>query len=127
MRSPFTAKSRFVDWTCLSGADVNSRAKAVKICERCSAKGRCVVPTRGVEEDCRAREYLSFNVRRLRNEAELTQEQLSGRAGIDRSYLARLEAQSINISVNVLFALAKALEADPRDFLTPPHEVHHDD
>ena len=99
----------------------------MKICERCSASTRCVVPTRGVEEDCRAREYLSFNVRRLRNGAGLTQEQLSERAGIDRSYLARLEAQSINISVNVLFALAKALDVDPRDFLRPPDEVHADD
>ena len=92
-------------------------------CDRCKERERCVVPTQGVDKSCLAREYLSFNVRRLRNEADLTQADLSEHAGIDRSYLARLEAQSINISVNVLFALAKVLEVDPREFLKPPHEV----
>ena len=91
----------------------------MEICERCSAKGRCVVPTQGVEEDCRAREIISHHVRQFRDEKGWTQEELSDRAGIDRSYLARLEAQSLNISVNVLFALAKALEVELEDLLEP--------
>ena len=99
----------------------------MRICERCSEKSRCTVPTRGVVENCRAREYLSFNVRRLRNAEGLTQSELSEQAGIDRSYLARLEAQSINISVNILFALAKSLEADPCEFMRSPDDVLGDD
>jgi DNA-binding XRE family transcriptional regulator len=99
----------------------------MKICRKCSANARCEVPTRGVQEKCRAREILSFNVRRLRNQAGWTQEQLSDRAGIDRSYLARLEAQSINISVNVLFALAKSLDVEPEELFRSPREVHRDD
>ena len=95
----------------------------MELCERCSAKGRCVVPTQGVEEDCRAREVISHHVRRFRDQKGWTQEDLSDRAGIDRSYLARLEAQSLNISVNVLFALAKALEVEPEELLVPVDDL----
>ena len=92
----------------------------MQICKDCECRKQCRVPTEGIEGHCLARSILSSNVRRLRRSADLTQKQLAERAGIDRSYLAQIEVQSINISVNVLFALAKALGVDPPELLEAP-------
>lgn len=89
----------------------------MKICTHCECQERCRVPTEGIEGFCLARSQLSSNVRELRHEAGLTQKQLARRAGIDRSYLARIETEAINISINVLFALSKALSVDPERLL----------
>jgi transcriptional regulator with XRE-family HTH domain len=62
------------------------------------------------------------NVRRLRHAKDMTQEDLASDAGIARAYLGRLETQGRNISINVLDALADALDVDPRDLLKPEKE-----
>lgn len=56
------------------------------------------------------------NVRRLRVEKNLTQEQLAYDAEIDLTYLSGIERGQRNPSVNVLVRIAKALEANPIDF-----------
>ncbi len=57
------------------------------------------------------------NVRRLRVERKLTQEQLAHDAEIDVTYLRGIEAGRRNPSVAVLGRLAAALGGHPRDLL----------
>lgn len=56
------------------------------------------------------REHFGKNVRRIRREREITQEELAGRANIRRSYLTDMEAGRRNPSITVAFQIAKALE-----------------
>jgi transcriptional regulator with XRE-family HTH domain len=52
---------------------------------------------------------LGSNVKRLREEKDWTQEGLAGRAGLDRSYVAGIEAGLRNPSTRALAKLARAL------------------
>lgn len=56
------------------------------------------------------------NVRRLRIERKLTQEQLAHDAEIDVTYLRGIEAGRRNPSVSVIGRLANALDARPTAF-----------
>jgi transcriptional regulator with XRE-family HTH domain len=60
---------------------------------------------------------LGANVRRLRNDAGLTQDDLSERAGIFRTYLSRIESGKSNPTLLVLVALADALVVTPCELL----------
>jgi transcriptional regulator with XRE-family HTH domain len=57
------------------------------------------------------------NVRRLRKERGLTQEQLAMETAIDLTYLGGIERGRRNPSVSVLGRLAAALEVHPKDLL----------
>lgn len=57
------------------------------------------------------------NVRRLRVERNLTQEQLAHDAGIDLTYLGGIERGRRNPSVEVLGRLAQSLRVHPRELL----------
>jgi transcriptional regulator with XRE-family HTH domain len=52
---------------------------------------------------------LGWRVRQLRESKEWTQETLAGRAGLDRSYVAGIEAGLRNPSTKALAKLARAL------------------
>ena len=60
---------------------------------------------------------LGRNVRRLREEAGLSQEQLAFDAGMKRSYLSDMERGVRNPSVRALGRLAAALKVDPTELL----------
>lgn len=57
------------------------------------------------------------NVRRLRKERELTQEQLAMETGIDLTYLGGIERGRRNPSLKVLVSLATALGVPPHELL----------
>lgn len=57
------------------------------------------------------------NVRRLRDEAGLTQEELAFRANMKRTYLSDLERGKRNPTVRALGRLAAALSVKPADLL----------
>jgi len=59
------------------------------------------------------------NLRRLRVARQLSQEALAADAGIDRTYMSRLERALENPTVGVLERLTKALHADLRDLFDP--------
>jgi len=61
---------------------------------------------------------VAANVRRLRVERKLTQEQLAHDAGIDLTYLGGIERGRRNPSVSVLARLADALSVHPALLLT---------
>ena len=52
---------------------------------------------------------LADNVRRLRKDAELSQEELALEAGLDRTYISQVERRQRNVTIEVLARLAKAL------------------
>lgn len=68
----------------------------------------------------RARALIARNLRGLRVFHELSQEALAVDAGVDRTYVSRLERGLENPTVSILERLAKALNADIRDFFVPP-------
>jgi transcriptional regulator with XRE-family HTH domain len=60
-------------------------------------------------------------VRALRVSAALSQEVLSDRCGIFRTYLSRIESGSANPTLVVLVALANSLNVDPHVLLLLEH------
>lgn len=60
---------------------------------------------------------LGENVRRYRKLADISQEELSLRTGIKRSYISDLERGTRNPTVKALGRLAEALELDPFQLL----------
>lgn len=68
--------------------------------------------------DC-GRSLLGNNIRRLRSERELSQQELAAQAGINRAYLSTVENGKRNISIDNIIAIANALMVDPRQLLRP--------
>jgi transcriptional regulator with XRE-family HTH domain len=66
-----------------------------------------------------ARERVAANVRRLRKEHDLSQEQLAEVAEFHRTYVSQLERCVTNISIDGLERLAEALGVDILDLLEP--------
>lgn len=56
-----------------------------------------------------ARQVFGRNLRRLRRDQGLTQEELSHASGLMQSYLSEIEAGKRNVSIDNIGALAKAL------------------
>jgi transcriptional regulator with XRE-family HTH domain len=71
-------------------------------------------------------QLLGRNVRRLRQEHGLSQEELAFRAGMKRSYLSDLERGTRNPSVRALGRLAEALNAEPASLLNNKTALHQD-
>lgn len=63
------------------------------------------------------------NVRRIRLELGLTQEQFAERSGFSQQYISDLERGRRNPTVVSLFELAQALKSTPVDLLMPDGEV----
>jgi transcriptional regulator with XRE-family HTH domain len=63
--------------------------------------------------------YIGANVRRLRLKRDLTQWQFAEVAGLDGTYIQRIELGGVNISIGVLLALAHALDVKPEELLKP--------
>lgn len=63
---------------------------------------------------------LAANIRRLRRERGITQEELAHISGIDRSYVGQIERAEHKASVVTLGRLARALKVLPGDLLALP-------
>jgi transcriptional regulator with XRE-family HTH domain len=68
----------------------------------------------------RAQALVARNLRRLRVERGLSQENLAADAGIDRTYVSRLERGLENPTVAMLEQLADALDATIVEFFLVP-------
>jgi transcriptional regulator with XRE-family HTH domain len=68
----------------------------------------------------RAQALVARNLRRLRVERNLSQEALAGDAGIDRTYVSRLERGLENPTVALLEQLSDALSATIVEFFVVP-------
>jgi transcriptional regulator with XRE-family HTH domain len=68
------------------------------------------------------RRLVGRNVRRYREAAELTQEQLAERSGFTQQYLSGLETGKRNPTIVSVYLLAKALGVTHMDLVTPDEE-----
>ena len=66
------------------------------------------------------RAIFAANLRRLRNERGLSQEALAHDAGVNRSYLARVETGQPYVGLEVIGKLAEALDIEPAELLKLP-------
>jgi transcriptional regulator with XRE-family HTH domain len=66
------------------------------------------------------RETLATNLRRLRQAAGLSQEELAHRADIDRTYISSIERQQYAASIEVVDRLAKGLGVEASELLQTP-------
>lgn len=55
---------------------------------------------------------LAYNVKKMRNDKNITQEELSFRSGLHKNYLSDVERGTRNISLKALEKLTKGLECE---------------
>jgi transcriptional regulator with XRE-family HTH domain len=60
---------------------------------------------------------LAVNVKRLRLESGLSQEELATRCGLHRTYLGAVERGERNVTLEAVAKIALALAVDPADLL----------
>lgn len=65
------------------------------------------------------KDLLATNVRLLRQESGMTQEDLADRTGLSSRYVGSIERARVSASVTVLGSLAKALGVDPCVLIRP--------
>jgi transcriptional regulator with XRE-family HTH domain len=63
------------------------------------------------------REVFATNLRRLRHQKGLSQDDLAYEAEVSRSYLSQLEKGAFYASLKILGRLAEALNVEPAEFL----------
>lgn len=66
------------------------------------------------------REVFAANLRRLRSEKGLAQDDLAYEAGVSRSYLSQLEKGAFYASLKTVGKLASALDVEPAELLELP-------
>jgi len=65
------------------------------------------------------KEIVGHNIRRIRTQAGLSQEELAYRAKLHRTYISSIERGERNVSIENIFAIAEALKVPPGDLLSP--------
>ena len=65
------------------------------------------------------RRIVARNLKRLRQERGLTQEELADLAGLNRNYIGMIERQENAATVDTLEDLAKALQVEATQLLKP--------
>jgi transcriptional regulator with XRE-family HTH domain len=66
------------------------------------------------------RHVFASNLRRIRHEKGFSQEALAHEAGVNRTYMSKLEKGGSFVGLEVMVKLAEVLEVEPADFLKPP-------
>jgi transcriptional regulator with XRE-family HTH domain len=69
------------------------------------------------------RRLVGRNVRRIRREKGLSQEQLAERSGFSQQYISGLESGHRNPTIVSLYELAQALEVSHVDLVQPDQEA----
>lgn len=57
------------------------------------------------------------NLRKRRKEVQMSQDELALTADIDRSYIGRIERGEANVTLEILYKLARTLKCHPRELL----------
>ncbi|SET90860.1 Helix-turn-helix [Marinobacter segnicrescens] len=73
------------------------------------------------------REAFGRNLRAIRKSKGLSQERLAYEAGIDRSYVGKIERGEVNVTIERLYQLADCLQCSPKELLLdltePPADI----
>jgi ribosome-binding protein aMBF1 (putative translation factor) len=82
-----------------------------------SPRGRGAVPA-PADEDRLLRRFAD-NMRRLRQERQLSQEALADLCDLDRTYISGIERKRRNLGIRNIQRIADALEVDVRELFEP--------
>lgn len=63
------------------------------------------------------KEVMAVNLRRLRHDKQMTQEDLAERSGLSARYIGAIERADVAASVTVLGQIAEALDVGPGELL----------
>ncbi|TGQ35765.1 MULTISPECIES: helix-turn-helix transcriptional regulator [unclassified Mesorhizobium] len=63
------------------------------------------------------KEIMAVNMRRLRHDQNVTQEELAARSGLSMRYVGSIERARVSASVSVLGRIASALNVDPCELI----------
>ena len=63
------------------------------------------------------KEVMAINLRRIRHDKQLTQEELADRSGLSVRYIGAIERADVSASVTVLGQIADALKVEPGELL----------
>lgn len=63
------------------------------------------------------RKTFAKNLRRIREEKDISQEKLAELADLDRTYIGRIELKNANVSLEVVEKLSQALNVSPLELL----------
>ena len=66
------------------------------------------------------RDMFATNLRRIRHERELSQDDLAYEAEISRSYLSQIEKGKFHVSLKIIGKLAPVLQVEPAEFFRRP-------
>ena len=66
------------------------------------------------------RDLFATNLRRLRHERGLSQDDLAAEAEMSRSYLSQIETGKFHVSLKIIGKLAAVLRAEPTEFFRRP-------
>lgn len=66
------------------------------------------------------RQVFAANLRRYRHAKGLSQEELAYEAGINRTYISKLEKGGSYVGLEIISKLADVLRVDPAEFLRAP-------
>jgi len=70
------------------------------------------------------KEVMAINLRRIRHDKRLTQEELADRSGLSARYIGAIERAAVSASVTVLGQIAEALTCEPGELLATRTETH---
>ncbi|MBN8241153.1 helix-turn-helix transcriptional regulator [Marinobacter hydrocarbonoclasticus] len=62
-------------------------------------------------------EAFGRNLRAIRKSKGFSQERLAHDAGIDRSYLGKIERGEVNITIEKIYQLAESLQCSPKNLI----------
>lgn len=70
------------------------------------------------------KEVMAINLRRIRHDKKLTQEELADRSGLSARYIGAIERADVSASVTVLGQIADALGIEPGELLNSSAGSH---
>jgi transcriptional regulator with XRE-family HTH domain len=73
-----------------------------------------------LSRDMDYRHVFATNLRRLRTERGYSQEALAHEAGVNRTYMSKLEKGGSFVGLEVMVKLAAVLQVEPAEFLKVP-------
>lgn len=69
------------------------------------------------------KDTMAVNLRRIRHEKHMTQEELADRSGLSARYVGAIERASVSASITVLGKIAEALGVEAGTLLRPTSET----